>query len=246
MEWALLCALALLLRPGPGLGGGEASTTAEDDEMCSRWLYGMEPPVVDDFECAEQYDGEDVKYCCGTCGQTSGCSLEEAAEDEEQRPTCGQEIWHSSPPVSNWVRLIWFCAGALVTVTFYWGVYYPCSRFWCKQRFFCERQQQILLEDDSPFRFSSIDHPHFCGAYRRTALPAFGGGVEDLQSICDRLPAFHNTPDVQLLPGHSEDDGAIILSPATLPLGSVPGCTLELNLGSETSLTKSRRHEILA
>ncbi|XP_061454891.1 uncharacterized protein LOC133371452 isoform X2 [Rhineura floridana] len=134
MEWALLCALALLLRPGPGLGGGEASTTAEDDEMCSRWLYGMEPPVVDDFECAEQYDGEDVKYCCGTCGQTSGCSLEEAAEDEEQRPTCGQEIWHSSPPVSReqlcqHLVVVWRTFKVSVTVFLHFTTHQMCSYF---------------------------------------------------------------------------------------------------------------------
>ncbi|XP_077778666.1 uncharacterized protein LOC144326185 [Podarcis muralis] len=225
MKWVLLFAALLLLRLLPW---GETQSTAPapteyplmlnetNGSTCAQWLYGMEPPQVEAFQCAGQPDGAEVKFCCGTCEQTRNCSFEELTEDSPPRPTdgcpacptdggpaCptdgGPEKCPPSPKVSHWVRITWFSGGVLATVLFYCVFPLICGRFWQRKINTPEREEEIELEGGSSVRPSgSSDAP------TRLAPPS-SAGAEVLPSSSDR-PAFatSNLPLLEPHPGNSE------------------------------------------
>ncbi|XP_061454868.1 uncharacterized protein LOC133371441 [Rhineura floridana] len=214
MKRALLGVLVPLL----ALGGDPSAKTGEGGELCRNWLYGTEPPSVGVFQCVEQRDGAGAQFRCGTCN----CgSLEEALAEGRLRPSARKlpailegegEFRQASAPMPDSVCTVWGIALALIFIALCYWVY----KCWIQSQPRSERQM-IYLDDYFPTTRSVIDFFCRCGACLRRAPPS--SGPERLQ---DNSPALDHTPAVPL---HRESSGdkAIILPPASSPVGTASG-----------------------
>ncbi|XP_061454889.1 uncharacterized protein LOC133371451 [Rhineura floridana] len=212
MKGALLCVLVLLM----AIGGG-ASRQTEGEKLCRNWLYGSEPPSVGAFQCVEERDGV---ACC--------CSSGEAPIGEQRRPTGrrlqailkgdGEFKQSSSSAPDLWNSFWVFSAAILGFMACHW-MYYCYTQYRSGETPDSD-EQQIYLEDYFPTRRSVVDFFHRCGACLRRALPS--SSPEGSQDTCDISPAQRSEPAVHFHHGSSGDE-AIVLPPASSPVGTTTG-----------------------